>query len=64
MSNVQPKNATLTTALAFHYQVLIGLDKCFSLEEGRSVLFEKGGDVSLMSPNTMESIQTEVKDSD
>jgi len=62
MSAGQTKNAALTTALAFHYQVLIGLDKCFSLEDGQSVWFEKDGDVSLMSPSTLASSQTEVKD--
>jgi hypothetical protein len=62
MSGSQTKNAALTTALAFHYQVLIGLDKCFSLEEGQSVWFEKDGDVSLISPDALASTQTEVKD--
>lgn len=62
MSGGQTKNAALTTALAFHYQVLIGLDKCFALEEGQSVWFEKDGDVSLMSPDALASNQTEVKD--
>lgn len=62
MSGGQTKNAALTTALAFHYQVLIGLDKCFTLEEGQSVWFEKDGDVSLMSPDALVSVQTEVKD--
>lgn len=62
MSGRQTKNAALTTALAFHYQVLIGLDKCFALEEGQSVWFEKDGDVSLMSPDALASTQTEVKD--
>ncbi len=62
MSGGQTKNAALTTALAFHYQVLIGLDKCFSLEEDQSVWFEKDGDVSLMSPDVLASTQTEVKD--
>jgi hypothetical protein len=61
MSENQTKNAALTTALAFHYQMLTGLDKCFSLEEGQSVWFEKDGDVSLISPDTLESTQTEVK---
>ncbi|MBU2918092.1 adenylate cyclase [Psychrosphaera sp. F3M07] len=61
MSNSPPKNVALTTALAFHYQMLIGLDKCFSLEEGQSVWFEKDGDVSITSPDTSASIQTEVK---
>lgn len=62
MSGVQTKNAALTTALAFHYQVLIGLDKCFSLEESQSVWFEKDGDVSLISTEALKSTQTEVKD--
>lgn len=62
MSGGQTKNAALTTALAFHYQVLIGLDKCFSLEDGQSVWFEKDGDVSLISSDTLASTQTEVKD--
>ncbi|PAU89422.1 adenylate cyclase [Pseudomonas sp. WN033] len=62
MSGGQTKNAALTTALAFHYQVLLGLDKCFALEEGQSVWFEKDGDVSIMSPDALTSTQTEVKD--
>lgn len=61
MSGGKTKNAALTTALAFHYQVLIGLDKCFALEENQSVWFEKDGDVSLMSPDVLASSQTEVK---
>lgn len=62
MSDSQTKNAALTTALAFHYQVLIGLDKCFSLEDGQTVWFEKDGDVSVISPDIPRSSQTEVKD--
>lgn len=62
MSGSQTKNAALTTALAFHYQMLIGLDKCFSLEEGQSIWFEKDGDVSQISPDYLTSTQTEVKD--
>lgn len=62
MSGGQTKNAALTTTLAFHYQVLIGLEKCFALEEGQSIWFEKDGDVSLISPNALTSSQTEVKD--
>ena len=61
MSDGQTKNASLTTALAFHYQVLIGLNKCFSLADGQSVWFEKDGDVSFSSQSTSESNQTEVK---
>lgn len=55
------KNAALTTALAFHYQALIGLEKCFSLQEGQSVWFEKDGDVSLIGDDIEDSSQTEVK---
>jgi hypothetical protein len=62
MSGSQTKNAALTTALAFHYQLLIGLDKCFSLEDGQSVWFENDGDVSLLAPGTAQSTQTEVKE--
>lgn len=62
MSEGKTKNAALTTALAFHYQVLIGLDKCFELEEGQSVWFEKDGDVSVISPDALTSTQTEAKD--
>ena len=56
------KNSALSTALAFHYQVLVGLDKCFSLDEGQMIWFEKDGDVSLISPDASISTQTEVKD--
>jgi len=65
MSGGQTKNAALTTALAFHYQMLIGLDKCFSLEEGQAIWFEKDGDVSFLSNSvgqSSQSSQTEVKD--
>ena len=62
MNNLRTKNAALTTALAFHYQVLIGLDKCFSLEEGQAICFETDGDVSLISADVLASTQTEVKD--
>lgn len=62
MSGDQTKNAALSTALAFHYQVLIGLDKCFLLEKGQTVWFERDGDVSLLSKNEDQSSQIEVKD--
>lgn len=62
MGDGQTKNAALTTALAFHFQVLIGLDKCFSLEDGQTVWFENDGDVSVISSDITESSQTEVKD--
>lgn len=62
MSGGQTKNATLSTALAFHYQALIGLDKCFSLQEEQAVWFESDGDVSLKGDSPEQSSQTEVKD--
>lgn len=61
MTSNQPKNIALTTALAFHYQMLIGLEKCFSLQDGQAVWFEKDGDVSLQDMNPKQSTQTEVK---
>ncbi|MFM2589502.1 hypothetical protein [Vibrio sp. TBV020] len=62
MSSGETKNAALTTALAFHYQVLIGLNKCFLLEDSQSVWFEKDGDVSLLSTDSLTSTQIEVKE--
>ncbi|WP_273802019.1 hypothetical protein [Proteus vulgaris] len=61
MSGSYPPNAALTTALAFHYQVLIGLDKCFSLTKGQSIWFEKDGDVSFLAQNDEQSTQFEIK---
>lgn len=62
MSAGQTKNAALTTALAFHYQMLIGLEKCFKLQEGQSVWFETDGDVSVVGKDVKGAFQTEVKD--
>lgn len=62
MSGGQTKSSALTTALAFHYQVLIGLDKCFQLQENQSIWFERDGDVSLIGVAVQQSVQIEVKD--
>ncbi|RSP92374.1 hypothetical protein EA716_15585 [Acinetobacter baumannii] len=62
MADDQTKNSALTTALAFHYQVLIGLEKCFSLEENQAIWFEKDGDVSFLAESSNESSQIEVKE--
>lgn len=59
--NERTKNSALTTALAFHYQVLIGLEKCFSLQEDQSVWFENDGDVSVVGNEPEESSQIEAK---
>lgn len=61
MGGGQTKNAALTTMLAFHYQVLIGLEQCFSMKEGQSVWFERDGDISLIDDSVDESKQVEVK---
>jgi hypothetical protein len=61
MSGGQTKSSALTTALAFHYQVLIGLNKCFSLQESQAIWFEKDGDVSLLGDDAEQSTQIEVK---
>ncbi|MCU4535807.1 hypothetical protein KTI96_01345 [Acinetobacter bereziniae] len=55
------KNAALTTALAFHYQFLIGINQCFSLESDQSIFFERDGDVSVSGEKTENSVQIEVK---
>ncbi|WEJ91983.1 MAG: hypothetical protein P0Y63_13590 [Klebsiella huaxiensis] len=61
MSGGQTQSAALTTALAFHYQVLIGIDKCFTLQDDQSIWFERDGDVSFVSGEIDRSSQTEVK---
>lgn len=55
------KNAALTTALAFHYQVLIGIKQCLSLKNDQSIFFERDGDVSLIGESVNNSLQIEVK---
>lgn len=55
------KNTALKTALSFNYQMLIGLERCFSLKTGQSICFEKDGDVSLISDDINNASQIEVK---
>jgi len=62
MESVRTSNSALKTVLAFHHQVLIGVDKCFSLKEGQSIWIEKDGDVSLHGGGIGQSIQFEIKD--
>lgn len=59
--NNKVKNAALKTALSFHYQVLIGVEKCFLLKHEQSIYFEKDGDVSLLGNNAEQSTQIEAK---
>lgn len=61
MIGSQTKNAALSTTLAFHYQVLIGLEQCFAMQAGQSVWFERDGDVSLIGDTVHDSTQVEVK---
>lgn len=57
----ETKNSALTTVRSFHYQVLIGLMKCYDMNEGDEVYLEKDGDVSLITQNC-QGVQIEAKD--
>ncbi|MFA9488077.1 MULTISPECIES: hypothetical protein [unclassified Mannheimia] len=57
----ETKNSALATVRSFHYQVLIGLMKCYDMNEGDTVYIEKDGDVSLIAQNC-QGIQIEAKD--
>ncbi len=61
MKDGKTKHEALKTALAFHYQVLIGLEKCFSMQKGQSVWFERDGDVSLVDVDPQLAAQAEAK---
>lgn len=61
MGGSQTKNSALKTTLSFHYQVLVGLERCFAMQDGQSVWFERDGDVSLNASSADESAQVEVK---
>ena len=61
MSN-EPKNTAMPTILAFHYQILLALQKCFAISSSQAVWIEKDGDISIISENKEDSEQIEVKD--
>lgn len=61
MSN-EPKNTAMPTILAFHYQILLALQKCFAISSSQAVWIEKDGDISIISKNKEDSEQIEVKD--
>lgn len=61
MSN-EPKNTAMPTILAFHYQILLALHKCFAISSSQAVWIEKDGDISIISKNKEDSEQIEVKD--
>ena len=60
--NNEPKNTAMPTILAFHYQILLALQKCFAISSSQAVWIEKDGDISIISENKKESDQIEVKD--
>jgi len=62
MSVETTKFAVPDTVLGFVYQTLVGLDRCFEMNEGQSIWFERDGDVSLDGNPKLESTQAEVKD--
>lgn len=55
-------SSALSTINAFHYQVLVALEKCFSSDEYNAVWIEQDGDVSVVSDSIETSEQIEVKD--
>lgn len=55
-------NSALPTISAFHYQVLVALDKCFSSNDYNAVWIEQDGDVSVIGDSIETSEQVEVKD--
>ena len=61
MGGGQTRNSALTTTLAFHYQVLVGLEQCFNMLDDQSIWFEQDGDVSLVGNSSDESTQIEIK---
>lgn len=56
----ETKNSALTTARAFHYQVMIGLIQCYNMKEGDLIHIEKDGDVSLITQDN-QGTQIEAK---
>lgn len=55
------KSSVLPTLRGFHYQILLGVEKCFELEEGDLIWFENDGDISLRSLEQGKSLQIEGK---
>lgn len=55
------KSSVLPTLRGFHYQVLLGIEKCFELNEGQSIWFESDGDISIRSNAVENNEQIESK---
>lgn len=55
------KSSVLPTLRGFHYQVLLGIEKCFELNEGQSIWFESDGDISIRGNELENNEQIESK---
>lgn len=55
------KSSVLPTLRGFHYQILLGIEKCFELSEGQSIWFESDGDVSIRGDKIENNEQIESK---
>ena len=55
------KNSVLPTLRGFHYQILLGIKKCFELNEGQSIWFESDGDISIRGKAVENNEQIESK---
>ena len=55
------KNSVLPTLRGFHYQILLGIKKCFELNEGQSIWFESDGDISIRGNELENNEQIESK---
>ncbi|WP_426243542.1 hypothetical protein [Psychrobacter sp. TWP2-1-2] len=55
------KSSVLPTLRGFHYQVLLGIEKCFELNAGQSIWFESDGDISIRGNELENNEQIESK---
>lgn len=55
------KHAVLNQINGFHYQVLLGAERCYQLNEGQSIYFERDGDLSIEGYEKENNIQIEAK---
>ncbi len=54
-------NTVLSSLRGYHYQILLGVYRCFDLDDNQSIWFERDGDISLRSPSPEDSEQIESK---
>lgn len=55
------ESSVLPTLRGFHYQILLGIEKCFELNEGQSIWFESDGDISIRGNELENNEQIESK---